>query len=351
MEQTDIRFGILGCGLAAGFHANAIAAVPGAVLAGVCDAAPLRAEAFASAYGCKACGSFEAFASDKTIDAVCVCTPSGYHAQSAVELLSHGKDLLIEKPLAVDLRQAGDILEAQKRSGRTVGVVSQLRCFADVQKLKAAVDAGELGRLVTAQLSMLYHRSEAYYRDSSWHGTLALDGGGALINQGIHGVDLLLWLLGRVRSVRALSATLRHQIEAEDTIAALLEFENGCFCTVTAATSVWPGQPRVLTLCGTDGTAVLTEDKLTTMVTCAHGDTTADGRPSDYLSHNDPGAIPPQAHENVIADFCDALRHSRAPVSDITDGFNALALIRAVYDSARSGEPCVPEYLPKGDDQ
>lgn len=343
MTTKTIRFGILGCGLAAGFHAAAIQTVPGAQLAAVYDVSLPRAQAFASRFGCAAYGDLPAFAADPGIDAVCVCTPSGYHAGNAVSLLRAGKHLLIEKPLAVDLLQAKTVADAAKETRRTVGVVSQLRCCPDVRQLKEIVASGALGRPVSAQLSMLYHRDEAYYKNSAWHGTLALDGGGALINQGIHGVDLLLWILGKVRRISAAKATLRHEIEAEDTLAALLEFESGCLCTLSAATSVAHGQPRTLTVFGTRGSAVLTEDKLTSLVTEEGGQATESGE-SGYLSHNDPGAIPPEAHQNVIRDFCEALNEGRRPISDVTDGYNALALISAAYLAAEKG-PQTPVYM------
>ena len=347
MRDSVIRFGILGCGLAANFHANAVKNTPGAVLTGVYDVDAQKCAAFALSHACRAYESFSAFADAGDIDAVCVCTPSGYHAEGAVPLLEHGKALLIEKPIAVDPAQAKRILAAAAQYKKPVGVVSQLRCCGDVKRLKAAVDAGVLGRAVSAQLSMLYHRTDAYYRDSSWHGTLTLDGGGALINQGIHGVDLLLWLLGEVRRVWALTATLRHEIEAEDTAAALLEFKNGCLATLSAATSVWPGQPRRLTLCGTRGSAVLTEDRLTSLITSHAGELADGSRGTGYLSHLDPGAIPPEAHENVVRDFCEALREGRAPISSAVDGYNALMLIRAVYEAAAVGGPVSPDCIPK----
>ena len=343
--HKEIRFGILGCGLAAGFHADAIKSVDGAVLIGVYDADPERSASFAAKYGCRAYGSFRDFAGSEETDAVCVCTPSGLHAQGASALLENGKHLLIEKPIAVDEAGAKTILAAARRSGKTVGVVSQLRCCPDVRRLKDAIAAGELGDVVSVQLGMLYHRTEAYYKKSSWHGTLALDGGGALINQGIHGVDLLLWLLGPVKRVQGVKATLLHDIEAEDTLCALLEFESGCIGTLNAATSVWPGQPRTLCICGTKGSAVLTEDRLTEF-TVRDGAAQIDCVESTvWLSHSDPGAIPPEAHENVIRDFCAALNGGRSPVSDAADGYNALSLIRAIYRSAENGSAETPDFV------
>ncbi len=344
-DQEEIRFGILGCGLAAGFHADAVRSVGGAVLAGVYDADPERSAAFAAERGCRAFESFSAFAGSGDIDAVCVCTPSGLHAPNAVSLLEQGKHLLIEKPVAVDEEGAKAILASAERSGKTVGVVSQLRCCPDVRRLKDAIAAGELGDIVSVQLGMLYHRTETYYGTSPWHGTLAMDGGGALINQGIHGVDLLLWLLGRVKRVQSVKATLLHDIEAEDTLCALLEFESGCIGTLNAATSVWPGQPRTLCVCGAKGSAVLTEDRLTEFTVRGGAVHTGCAEATAYLSHSDPGAIPPEAHENVIRDFCAALNEGRRPVSDAVDGCNALSLIRAIYRSAESGSAETPDFI------
>ncbi|MBQ7638106.1 MAG: Gfo/Idh/MocA family oxidoreductase [Clostridia bacterium] len=348
MNGTVTRFGILGCGLAAGFHANALKNISGACLAGVYDLNKGKRLGFAAKYGCASFESLEQFAESPDIDAVCVCTPSGYHADNSVYLMEHGKALLIEKPLATTKEQAKRIVDAKERTNTAVGVVSQLRCCQDARMLKDMLSAGELGKTVSVNLTMLYHRSEEYYKDSPWHGTLGLDGGGALINQGIHGVDLVLWLLGRVKRVSAVKKTLFHNIEAEDTLSALLEFENGAIGTLCAATSVWPGQPRTLTVCGTAGTAVLTEDKLSTLVTQKSGELVDADRMTAYLSHSDPGAIPPAAHENVIRDFCDALRTGRAPISDVYDGYNAFSLIDAIYKSSLAdGAPVEPEYTTK----
>ncbi|MBQ6163740.1 MAG: Gfo/Idh/MocA family oxidoreductase [Clostridia bacterium] len=345
MDNEKLRFGILGCGLAARFHAAAIRSIPGAETVGVFDGDAERARAFCEEFGGSVYESAEAFFASPEIDAVCVCTPSGYHAENAIAALRGGKHVLIEKPVATDLASAKAILDEARGSGRTVGVVAQLRPCGAVQRIRKALEEEQLGRIVSVQLEMLYHRSEEYYKCSAWHGTRAVDGGGALINQGIHGIDLLLYLLGRVKNVTALTRTLYHHIETEDTAAALLEYENGAIGTIGAATSIYPGSPRRLKICGTKGTITLTEDHITKYYIEGKGSLIGEKEQSDYLSHNDPGAIPADAHIGVIRDFCAAVREGRSPISDLTDGYNALALIRAIYDSAERGERVEPEYI------
>lgn len=173
MHET-LNFGILGCGLAAEFHAAAIAATPGAVLAGACDVDPAKAAAFAEKHGCRSFCDRKMFFESEEIDAVCICTPSGYHAQDAIEALKARKHVLIEKPVAVDPGDARRIAEVAEKSGRTVGVVAQLRLTEAVQRIKKALDEGRLGRIVSVQLEMLYHRSEEYYKKSTWRGTRAI---------------------------------------------------------------------------------------------------------------------------------------------------------------------------------
>ncbi|MBQ6020584.1 MAG: Gfo/Idh/MocA family oxidoreductase [Clostridia bacterium] len=346
MKSTELRFGILGCGLAAGFHAAAIGAVEDARLVGVSDQNAAAAAAFAGKNGCRAFGSAEQMLNGNEIDAVCVCTPSGFHAENAIDALKYGKHVLIEKPVAVSSAQAEALCAAARESDKTVGVVAQLRPCEAVQRIRKALEEEMLGRIVSVQLEMLYHRSEEYYKNSSWHGTRAVDGGGALMNQGIHGIDLLLYLLGGVKSVTALTRTLYHDIETEDTAAALLEFENGAIGTIGAATSIYPGSPRRLKICGTKGTITLTEDHITKFYVEGRGSLIGEKEQTEYFSHNDPGAIPAEAHIGVIRDFCEAVRAGRPPISGLKDGCNALALIRAIYDSAESGKRTEPVFIP-----
>ncbi len=345
MSDSALRLGLFGCGMAACLHAAGAREAKNVRISCVCDADPVRATAFASKWGLDVKNSFDDMLADGDVDAVVVCVPSGLHARFAERALAAGKHVLIEKPVATTLEDAARIVELSRLTGLTVGVVAQLRGFADVKKLKKAIDEKRFGRLTLMQLEMRYYRDAAYYASSPWRGTLALDGGAALINQGIHGMDLIAWLFGEPLSVDARVGTLAHDIEGEDTAAALLGYPDGSSCLVSAATSVYPGSPRVLTVCGSEGTAVLTESELTKWDVLGAGDEKASLSTGDYASFNKPDAIPVEAHAGVLSDFAEAVATGRSPMSDAVDGYNALALIRAVYDAAAKGERVRPSFM------
>ena len=343
MKDGKLGFGLMGCGVAAGFHANAIMSFDDMTLVGVCDAHRESGETFAQKYGCTAFDSPEALLACEDIDAVCICTPSGLHAEQALAALRAGKHVLCEKPLAVTAHDAALVAKAAEGAGLTVDTVAQLRLTEGVRQLKEALAKGRLGKVTLVQLDMVYHRSDEYYASAPWRGTRAMDGGGALMNQGIHGMDLLLYLLGPVKRVQAAAATLVRPIETEDTAAAVLEFAHGALCTVAAATSVSPGAPRRLRVCGSEGCVTLTEDAITEWAVAGRKAPIPTG--SGYASCDRPEAVPAEAHAGVLRDFADAVRAGRKPVSTAADGHNAVALIESIYRAAASGREQTPAYM------
>lgn len=335
-----VRFGIVGCGTIAGFHARALARIPGAVLVGAADAVPSAAEAFAAAHGVRSFASPDALFASPDVDVACLCTPSGLHAPLGLAAARAGKHLVVEKPVALSLADADALIAACAAADLRLAVISQLRFSPAVRQLKAAVDRGAFGRLVLADLAMEYHRSQEYYDLGGWRGTWAMDGGGALMNQGIHGVDLLLHLCGPVRSVSARTATLARRIEVEDTAVAAFDFANGAVGTLRAATSVWPGTPRRLAIRGDAGSAVLEEDRI------ALWDLKEpDGAPAPEVGRtgvgaaNDPAAIGIEGHVRQLSDMADAVREGRAPLVDGTEGRKAVALVLACYRSSQEARP------------
>ena len=341
--NTNLRFGLIGCGTAGVFHARSIEALDGLQLYGVYDFSPESSRRFAEQYGARAFDTLEALLACSEIDAVCICTPSGLHAAQALAAIEKGKHVLIEKPLATTVEDARRIVYAAEQAGVVVDVVAQLRLADSVCRIRKAIADGELGKLTLCTLDMAYYRSEEYYTASAWRGTWKMDGGGALMNQGIHGMDLLLYLLGPVKSVSGLAKTLARPIETEDTAAAVLEFENGVLCCVSAATSVYPGSPRCLRLHGTKGSITLTEDTITEWV--------MEGRPQEvcgvngYSTFSSPETVPVNAHIRVVQDFALAIRQNTAPVSTAADGFNAVSLIKTVYQASQTGIPQIPAYI------
>lgn len=366
--MSRMRFALVGCGVIAPTHARALLGLPDrAELVACSDVVPGRARALAAELGIEARAYADVLA-DPTIDAVTVCTPSGLHAEVGVPALLAGKHVVVEKPMDVSLEACDRLLAAQARSGATLAVVSQHRFDAASQAVKAAVDAGVLGRLVLAEARVPWYRTQEYYDSGEWRGTWAMDGGGALVNQGVHTLDLLRWTCGPVRTVYAQARTAAHErIEVEDVLCATVEFAGGAIGSVVASTAAYPGFPARLGVHGTLGGAVIEGDRLATLATvdgvtrggeAAHahavqvatGGTRAATEAVDESVHavtaelsGDDTALPADAwgtaHRAQLLDFVDAAEHGRAPLVDGHEGRSAVELVRAIYDSARTGAP------------
>lgn len=341
--SSPIGFAIIGTGLISEFHAVAIGQVPDATLRAVFSRRPESSRAFAARHGCRAVTTLEEIARDASISAVCVTTPSGTHAEVAVPLLEAGKSVLCEKPLEVTTEGVERMVAAAQRGGALLAGVFQMRLGRGARLLKAAIEAGRFGRLTLCSAYIKWWREQSYYDSSTWKGTWKLDGGGALMNQGIHAVDLLQWLVGMPEEVCAFNATLAHrQIEAEDTVAAALKFPHGALGVIEAATSAYPGSDVRLEIIGDRGTAVLVTDRVVRW-------DFAEARPEDkgVLDNNatggigggtsSPGAITAEGHRQLIADLIGALREGRPPMIPGAEARKAVALVLAIYESARSG--------------
>ena len=331
------RFGIIGCGTISDFYARAIAELEGAELAGAFDVNPGAGKAFCEKNHTAFYDDFGTFlASD--IEVVCVCTPSGLHAQYAVAAADAGKHVVVEKPMGITEEQLDDIVRACDRNRIKLCAISQLLFSDAIQQVKAAVDGGEFGRPILADVTMKYYRSEEYYRQGGWRGTVKMDGGGALMNQGIHGVSLLQYVMGPVKSVTALAKTQVHSIEVEDTAVALLEFCNGALGYIVGTTSVTPGQPRVLNIHGERGTVSVTEDRITQW--CVDGNPRPElcGGEAGQNTASNPTDFPVENHRRQLQDFVRALRDGTAPMLDQHEGRKPVDLLLAIYRSAKTKE-------------
>lgn len=325
------NFAILGCGAIAAFHVDAIKSLPSAGLIGAADFDPTRAQAFAQRYGLQAYADFEQLLGDARVDTVCICTPSGLHAQQAIAALQAGKHVVVEKPMALNTADADAVIAACEKSGRQLTVISQLRFSEDIGRLRGLMEQKAFGRLVFCNLSMKYWRDPSYYASSPWRGTKRFDGGGALMNQGIHGVDLLQYLAGPATVIGARAKTRLHEIEVEDTAAALLEFENGAVGTVEASTCARPGFERKLEIIGTDGHAILRENRLEKLM--IGGETLIDGLDDGEIptTSGDPLAMSSHLHARQLAEFIDAVENGRRPLVDAYEGRKAIKLIEDIY--------------------
>lgn len=340
MENKIWKVGILGCGLIAHYHAKSVMELPNTSLAGAYDRSMERKTDFCDSYGIAAFESIEALIDSPLVDAVCICLPSGLHYETAMACIRAGKHVIVEKPMTFTTRQADDIIASAESRGVQVTVISQMRYTDAIARLKGAVDAGWFGKLAAADIYMKYYREPAYYSTSDWKGTLAMDGGGALMNQGIHGVDLLQYVMGPVVSVQALTATRCHDIEAEDTVSAILEFESGALGVIQATTSVYPGFSRRLEICGSEGTAILQEDTITYSAFRQAERSLPCGK-SAHNTGSRPDGMDHALHKKQIGDFFDALAAGRKPFMDARDGKKAVQIIEAVYAAAGTGNKII----------
>jgi UDP-N-acetyl-2-amino-2-deoxyglucuronate dehydrogenase len=343
MSTSPIGFAVIGSGMISQFHADALREVSGAVLRAVYDRIPERAQAFAAKNGCRVAESLESLVTDPEIQAVSVTTPSGSHAEAAVPFLEAGKAVLCEKPLDVSRDAIDRIVEAERRGGGVLAGVFQNRLGRGARALKAAIDSGRFGRLTICSAYIKWWREQSYYSSSPWKGTWKLDGGGALMNQGIHAVDMLQWFAGQPEQVSAFYGTLAHTMEAEDTLVAALKFPCGALGVIEAATSTWPGSDLRIEIAGEKGFATLTQDRITRWEFAEpHPDDEAIRSASDAGAIGggaaDPSAISTEGHRRLIQDLVDALREGRPPMIPGADARRSVALALAIYESARQGK-------------
>jgi len=327
-------FGIIGCGMIAHIHANAISDIPEAKLVGVYDANNELGKQFAGKNNTYCFETLEAILSCDEIDIVTICTPSGLHAEFAIKALLSGKNVIVEKPMALNVEDCNRIIEAEKKSGKVCAVVSQLR-FSDVSsEVKNSIANGELGKIVEIGLYMKYHRDEEYYDNSPWRGTYAMDGGGALMNQGIHGVDFMISFFGMPESVFSLCRTKHHRIEVEDTVVAVFEYKNGPIGVIEATTSVAPGYPRQLEICGTKGSILIEENTIKSRNDVKCNFTSEN---NEIQGFNNPAAISVVGHKLEFEDVIDAIRNNRKPIVNTAEGKKSVELIQAIYKSSETG--------------
>jgi UDP-N-acetyl-2-amino-2-deoxyglucuronate dehydrogenase len=342
-STVNMHIGLLGSGNISDTHARAAAAIPGVTVAAVCGSTRVRAARLADRYGAAAYDDLTRFLAHRPLDIVAIGTPSGLHAAQATAALQQGFHVIVEKPIDISTDRVDALIEAADRAGLTLGVFFQDRLKPDFVALKSLLDRGGLGTPVLASAHVRWYRDASYYADSRWRGTWALDGGGALMNQGIHAVDALQWLCGPVSSVMAATATRLHAIEVEDTVAATLTFESGALGVIQASTAVFPGYARRLEMTGANGTIVLEGDRLVAA-------DLRDASPALHVSVSSASAsaasatvADASAHQRILEDFIDAIRSRREPVCSGREGRKSVALVQAIYESARTGRAASPK--------
>ena len=330
-------FGIIGCGVISNWHASVIAEIENAELIGAYDRSNIGLTSFCTKHACRAFATMEEMLACADIDIVCICTPSGTHASLVVAVANAGKNIVVEKPMAITREQLADIVEAVEKNQVQLTSVSQRRFSEGVQKAKEAIDNGKLGRLLMGDAYMKYYRSPEYYASAGWRGTWAMDGGGALMNQGIHGIDILQYLMGPVKSVNATCRTLDRDIEVEDAAVAVVEYQNGAIGIIEGSTCVNPGYPCRIEISGTRGTITLEEDEIVRWD--IDGQTLS--KPivkSKNENFKDPTAFSFDNHGKQIKDFIKALENGTRPLIDVYEGKRTVDVILSIYESSETGE-------------
>lgn len=339
------NFGIIGAGLIADFHAKSIESLPNARLIGICGTNQKKVQNLAEKYGCKSYNTHSELLGDNDIDIVTIVTPSGAHMEPAIEAANRGKHVICEKPLEISLDRIDKMIEAHAAAGTSLGGIFNFRYHDPLEYLKAAVDNGRFGKINYAAVYIPWWRGDDYYKDS-WHGTWELDGGGALINQSIHMVDLLQHLMGPVESLQAYTATIGHDIEVEDTAAAVLRFKNNALGMIFGSTASFPGVSRRIEITGTKGT-VIQEDNTFKVWEFAEK-TNADREIIEKFREaetsggsSDPGAIPFQPHAKNIAAFIESVESGKTFEISGSEARKAVEIVLAVYQSAKERKPFV----------
>jgi predicted dehydrogenase len=339
-----MNFGIIGTGMIAEFHYRAILGILGCKVSACMDTVSERALAYAEKHGCAGYDDMEKFLAHPGLEIVTICTPSGTHMDAAVAAAEAGKHLIVEKPIEVTLRRIDKIIEACDKSGVSLSGVFMSRYHEAARVLRRALDGGRFGKLTLGSAYIKWWRSQEYYDKGGWKGTKKFDGGGALMNQGIHAIDLLQWFMGPVESVQAYAALLGHErIEVEDTAVAALRFKNGALGIIEGSTAAWPGFPKRIEISGIKGTAVLEEENITAW-------SFSDELPEDEALREkfkaqsgsgasaDPAAINYHGHKAQFGDIVNALSAGKKPAIDGLEARKAVEIILAIYQSAESGK-------------
>lgn len=345
-NKETVGFGIIGCGVIGPTHADAILAnaEQGARLVAVYDEVPSAAQKMAERYNVPAFSNLEEFLAQPDLDVVSICVPSGLHAKLGVAVANAGKHVIVEKPIDITMEAADSLINVCRDNKVKLAVISQHRFSPATRQLRAALEAGRLGEMVLGDAIIKWYRTQQYYDSAGWRGTYAVDGGGALMNQGIHYIDLLQWTMGPVKSIKAVTKTRAHTIEVEDLAVAILQFESGAVGTIVGSTAVYPGLPERLEITGRDGTVIIEAGQIKTWeLRDERGEVGNYGLPSNASKGEakgatgaaDPAAISGTGHAFQVADMLEAIRQNREPALNGEEARKPLEIILAIYKSAQ----------------
>lgn len=346
-KLMTLHFGVLGGGNISDTHIRAATEIDGVKVSAVCGPNAEKVRRLAEAAGASAYCDTDAFLGHQPMDAVLIGSPSGLHAEHGIKAAERGLHVLVEKPIDITTERADALIAACEAARVKLGVFFQERASPDIKNLKRLIDSGELGKPILMSASIRWYRPPEYYKASRWRGTWALDGGGALMNQGIHTVDLLLWLFGDVSSVYGKAITALHDIEVEDTVIASLEFSCGAIGNLEATTSAYPGFARRIEMTWSQGTVVMENDRIRSANLLTQlDDVRGEASNSDDQRATSPAVSDTRGHRAIIKDFIRAIASDGVPLCNGYQARRGVQLVNAIYESSRTGLP-VTVSVPK----
>lgn len=342
MRNGKIGYAVAGLGVGRA-HVRAAAEYENCELIAVCDLIESKLNSVADTYpGTKTYLDFDEMLRDDEIDIISICLPSAMHADFAVKAMEAGKHVLVEKPIDITVEAAKRIEQASVRTGMTAGVIHQNRNNAVMKPVKEAVDAGRLGNIVLATFAVKWYRDAHYY--TGWHGTWDMDGGGSLMNQAVHTVDLMQWLMGDVASVHSVMGIYNHDIETEDMTASVITFKSGAVATFVSTTCAYPGISTDIQLYGTGGTIETDADVLKRWKLRDSDDEDEEeeemlekyGGGNRAAEKADPTVV--TGHVSMVRDMVDAVIEGRSPQVVPMEAIKSVCIVNAIYESARTGK-------------
>ncbi|MEX2639141.1 MAG: Gfo/Idh/MocA family oxidoreductase [Balneolales bacterium] len=346
MSQKKLGVGIVGCGTIAGIHAEALKNVTNGRLVASFSRNQNKVDEFARKFGGEAFTDYDKFLANDELDVVAVCTPNGTHLDFGTAAADAGKHVIVEKPIDITTQRGRRLIEDCRNSKVKLAVIYQSRFADDINRMKQVVDDGTLGKMFMASATVKWFRDQKYFTDAPWRGTLALDGGGVMINQAIHTIDLLTWFAGDVEYLFAVKGTLTHEgIEGEDNVVASLQFKNGAMGMIQASTSMVPPMNRSVEINGTKGTALL-EGDLFRLIQSEEDLAKKAGSDGASGSSSPLAGFSENNHKKQYDQIMDAILEDKEPVVSGEDSLKSLAIVNAIYASAERKQPVyMKEFL------
>ncbi len=343
--MTDkLKWGIIGCGVIAPWHADSVVDSEYADLVAVCDIDVDKGEAFAEKYSAAFYEDYKQMLAQGGVDVVSICTPSGLHSEMAIAAAEAGVHVVCEKPMAITVPQIDAMMAAVEKAGIKLEVIFQRRTYETTQTVRKAVQAGLLGQMTLGDAYLKYYRSPDYYKSADWRATWELDGGGALMNQGVHGIDVLAWVMGDVESVYAKAEAKARDIVVEDTCVALVTFKNGAFVVIEGTTSSNPGEDTAFHFHGDKGTIILDDSGIQKWSVAEDRSARAENDPEKCVTREtlsataDPTAIGRAGPRAQVDDLCQAILEDREPMITGASARKSVELILAIYESSKTGK-------------